>query len=355
MIPPFATEIHHYSAFETSPKCYLLYFLLRSTDTQGSGEVTFDIKDLTKAVDRTRPTVNQWIRDCCQYGLFRYCRWITRSKVTVYYTNLTDVALSQGIDNIGESTWVPLEVFRNSLHVWTSEVKAMSLQHQSFYRMYEEQSKKQQRTKPRVNTHADIFNRKPQDLNTFDFFKALSKDKSERTYTDPVFLGDRCAFVSPSFTTWGGSQTTIASRLDKTTRTVQRHFSAAYRESKGLPDLEKYQLAIAVGTSTSKRTLSKSKQVNDADFNFINRLFTVGRGEHRIEFIAGNNLYNSSVNYRYCDRLGSKIKSRAMKIVKNKLSIPKLNPIDPIYYFSPNTPTDKTKNNWPPLEVDYWR
>lgn len=343
MIPPFAEEVHHYTAFETSPKCYLLYFLLRSIDKEGSGQVTFDIKDLTKAVDRSRPTVNQWIKDCCQYGLFRYCRWITRSTVTIYYTSLSDVALSQGIDDIGESTWVPLEVYRNALHVWTSEVKAMHLQQQSYHQMVKEQAKKQQRKNPRVNTHSDIFNDKPLKLHTSDFLDALSKEGVGGTGKALVSVGDRCVFVGPDFTPWGGSQEKIAKNLNKTARTVQRHFSATYRESKGLLDLEKYQLAIAVGTSTAKRTLSVSKQVDDADFNYINRLFTVGRGESKVEFLAGCNIYNSGVNFRFCDRLGTKIKSRAMKIVKNKLSIPRLKTIDPIYYLSPNTPQEQDK------------
>lgn len=339
MITQIPDYIHCYTAFRHFPKSSLLYFLLRSADDLGSGQVTFDVNLLAQACDRLRPTINTWIRDCCQNGLFRYCEWITRSKVIIYYTNLDDVALSHGIDDIGESTLVPLEVYRSSLHVWTSEVQAMSLQQQSYHEMVKEQAKKQQRIHPRVNTHADIFQAKPQTLHTLDFSQTLSNEGAQRTGKESVILlGDRCVFVGPNFTPWGGSQETIAKRSGLTPRTIQRHFSAAYRESKGLSDLEKYQLAMAVGNSTPQRVLTRSGQVDDEDYKYLNRLFTVGRGDHRVEFLACTNLYNSEVNFRFSDRRSTKIKTKAMKIVKNKLSIPTLKPITPIYLSSLNTP-----------------
>jgi hypothetical protein len=144
---------------------------------------------------------------------------------------------------------------------------------------------------------------------------------------------------------WGGSQETIAKRAGLTPRTIQKHFSDDYRSKKGLEPMNKYQLAKAVGNSSSQRTLSKSKQVVGEDYDYLNRLFTVGRGDHRVEFLAGCNLYNSGVNYRHSDRRATKIKNKSMKIVEHGLSIPNLESILPIPYSSPNTPKEKTKNN----------
>lgn len=345
MITQAPKEIHYYTAARSLPRYHLLYFIARSADEQGSGKVIFDIKDLVEACDRTRPTVNQWIKDCCANGLFRYCEWITRSTVIIYYRNLDDICLAKGIGDVGESTWVPLEVFRSSLHVWSSEVTAMCLQDQSYYRLYEQESKKQQTKKPKVNTLADVFGPKAKEMHTSDFLPSLSKDGAGGTGKSPVFAANRCCFVDSDFTLWGGSQDTIAKRAGLTPRTIQKHFSDDYRDVKGLEPLKKYQLAQAVGNSSSRRTLSKSKQVVGEDYDYLNRLFTVGRGDHRVEFLASCNLYYSGVNYRHSDRRATKIRNKSMKIVKYELSIPNLESILPIPYTSPNTPKEKTKNN----------
>jgi hypothetical protein len=281
-----------------------------------------------EACDRTRPTINQWIKDCCAAGYFRHCEWRDRNTVVIYYRDLTLLALSKGIGDIGVVTEVPLDVFRTSLHIWLTEVAAMNLQDQSFYRMYEQEAKKQQRKRPKVNTPADIFEAKPHEFHTSDFSKAFSQEELGRTGTTPVYLGDRCAFVDPNFTVFGGSQEEIAKRLDLTPRTIQRHLSEDYRASKGLDPMDKYQIAQAVGNSGPRRTLTQSRQVDDENYSYLNRLFTVGRGESKVEFLARCNVYRSKVNYRFCDRRATKIRILSEKITQ----IPKLESIVPTRY-----------------------
>ena len=332
MITLIPKEIKIYSAFNSLKKHSSLYFLARSADVAGSGKVTFDIRDLTKACDRTRPTIQSWIRDCCDAGYFRYVEYVTRHTVTIYYRDLTILALAKGIGDIGVVTEVPLDEFKNRLHIWLTEVTTMHLQDQSYYNMYEQEAKKQGRKRPRVNTPADIFDAKPKETHTSDFFAALSKDELGGTGKSLVYLGDRCAFVSPDFTMFGGSQNEIAKRLDLTPRTIQRHLSDAYRAEKGLEPMQKYQLAKVVGSSTDKRTLTKTGRVDDADYNYINRLFTVGRGATKVEFLAGCNVYNAQVNYRYSDRRATKIRILSEKITH----IPNLESIEPIRYNKSN-------------------
>ena len=316
MITPISKFINYYTAFRSLPKYHLLYFLVRSSDKPGSGVITIKIEELIKACDRTRPTVMRWLKECCKAGYFRYVDWLDRHTLIIYYTNLDDFALSQGIDDIGESTEVPLTTFRSALHVWVSEVRAMNLQDQSVYRMHKEQKRKQKTNQPRVNTPADIFEKKHNEIHTSDYLQALSNNEGVgRTGTSLVHLGDRCAFVSPDFTLFGGSQDEIARRTGVTPRTIQRHLGDAYRLKKGLEVINKYQLAVAVGNSSSRRTLTKSKQIIDVNYDYFNRLFKVGRGETAIEFLATCNVYKSDVNYRYSDRRVNRIKNKAMKIV----------------------------------------
>ena len=326
MITQIPKSVKLYSSFLSLPKYASLYFLARSADIEGSGKVIFDIKDLMGACDRTRPTINGWIKDCCAAGFFRYCKWLTRSTVIIYYTNLNLIALSKGIADIGLVTDVPLEVFRSSLHIWMTECVAMNLQDQSVYKMYEEEAKKQNRKRPRVNTPADIFNAKPKELHTSDFLQALSNGGVGCNGKALVYRGERCAFVSPNFTLFGGSQSEIAKRAGLTPRTIQRHLGDDYRLEKGLEPMTKYQLAVAVSKATTEH--KKVKQSMDDDYNFVRRLFVVGRGENAIEFFAGCNVYQSEVNYRYSDRRATKIRKMSEKIT----NIPNLMAIEPIKY-----------------------
>jgi len=326
MITPIPKTVKIYSSFVSLPKYSGMYFLARSADIEGSGKVIFDIKDLMDACDRTRPTINGWIKDCCAAGFFRYCEWLTRSTVVIYYTDLSLVALSKGIADIGVVTEVPLNVFRTSLHIWITECVTLNLQEQSFYKMYEEETKKQNRNRPRVNTPADIFNGKPKELQTSDFLRTLSNEGAGRTGETLVYLGERCAFVSPNFTMFGGSQAEIAKRIGVTPRTVQRHLGDDYRLQKGLEPITKYQLAKAVGKGTTEQ--KTVKEAIDNDYDFVNRLFVVGRGETAIEFFAGCNVYQSEVNYRFSDRRATKIRKMS-KIITN---IPNLMAIEPIKY-----------------------
>jgi hypothetical protein len=314
MITPIPKEIKIYSSFNSLRKYSSLYFLVRSADVEGSGKVTFDIRDLTAACDRTRPTIQSWIRDCCDAGYFRYVEYVTRHTVTIYYRNLDVFALAQGIGDLGVVTDVPLEVFKTSLHIWMTEVATMNLQDQSYFSMHEKEAKRQERKRPRVNTPADIFNAKPQEIHTSEFIHALSNDGVGSTGTSPVYLGDRCAFVGPTFTMFGGSQETIAKRAGLTPRTIRRHLGDDYRTQKGLEPIRKYQLAVAVGKGTTEQ--KQVKRAMDNHYDFVDRLFVVGRGESAIEFFAGTNVYQSKTNYRYSDRRATKIRNLSMKIVE---------------------------------------
>lgn len=314
MITQIPKEVKIYSAFNNLKKYSSLYFLARTADVEGSGKVTFDVKDLMNACDRSRPTIQKWIKDCCDAGYFRYVEYVTRHTVTIYYRNLDVFALAQGIGELGVVTDVPLEVFKTSLHIWMTEVIMMNLQDQSFHRMSEQEAKRQERKRPRVNTLGDIFNAKPKETHTSDFIHALSNDGVGSTGTSPVYLGDRCAFVGSNFTMFGGSQNEIAKRAGLTPRTIQRHLGDDYRTQKGLEPIRKYQLAVAVGKGTTEH--KQVKKTMDNHYEFANRLFVVGKGDTAVEFFAGCNLYQGKVNYRYSDRRATKIRNLSMKIVE---------------------------------------
>lgn len=327
MITPIPKEVKYYSIFRSLAKSSGLYFLARSADVDGSGKVIFSIQDLMESCQRTRPTIIQWIKDCCAAGLFRYCRWLDRHTVIIYYRELNVVSLSLGISELGLVTYVPIQEFSNRLNVWLTECEAMHLQDQSYWKMYEQEAKKQEKKRPRVNTPADIFRATPQDRNSSDYLQALSKDNVGRTDKALVYLGDRCAFVSPNFTLFGGSQKTIAERAGLTPRTIQRHLGDDYRTEKGLEPIRKYQLAVAVSKATTEH--KRVKKSIDNHYEFANRLFVVGKGESAVEFFAGCNVYQSNrVNYRYSDRRATKIRNLGLKIT----SIPKLESITPINY-----------------------
>lgn len=243
-------------AWEALPGYGNVYLLVRMLDLKGSGWASLSVAQAAEILNLSPRTVVDYVRRCCQHGMFRSLRWDGQNHVQVFYSSLPKVAYAYSSSGGCRVLVEPENLkFKKAIVI---EAIAKSKQQQSFYKQHKEQQTKQNKKKPRMNTLGQVFG------------------KESSCYaggTSPILRRtQRSTFVDSSFTVFGTSQLTIAASVGRSERTVRRRLSSQYREDlasrhqKDLTVLKKTQLAIKTKISPEMLQFQRSESLNGDNY-----------------------------------------------------------------------------------------
>ena len=262
-----------------------LWYACRAIDQSGSGRVQCAIADLANVLQVSIATIRRYLKDGKRLKFFRDAR-TAHGIVTVFYSSTVQVCMANGLESLGAVTEVAISDLHN-LKAIATQAEAQKLQQASYHKA----RKGQKRPIPTANELI------PSSVKSQPCKRSGASGQVVQT-------GDRFLFVSPDFIPFGGSQRTAAKNLGRSSRTVARRLSNRDRFKKGLPILERRQLAI-VCTSNQTKAIDALRLSGDRS---IKRVFSASIGA----IVPKCNIYLQSLALRGCRRLRTAV-SRAVK------------------------------------------
>lgn len=196
-----AVRVHSKIAYALGNKCKL-YYLMRAIDTKGSGRVIFNIDEVLLVLGCSYNTLINYLNS----NSSQICRFYQRknNQMVVYYQSLVRLARTLNIQDLGAVT----ELLVSDLKEWRKYctlAEALKLQTQSYYVAKKEKTAGQEC------------------LDLEGIFKKASRNTTSRNAHGVLVEELKLYYDSDKFAPCGGSQSTIASRIGLTTRTVRRH------------------------------------------------------------------------------------------------------------------------------------
>ena len=200
--------------WENMPGYGNVYLLTRMADVRGSGYSVLDIQETSQVLRLAPRTVRDYVRRCCQYGLFRHIQWNGNNEVKIFYSALAKVATAYSGPGGCRVLVRPKDLCNKKAII--VEAIAKTRQKRSFYQQFKEQQAKQGTKKPRMNSIGQVFG---------------SGSSLYARGTSPIlFRTQRFTFVTSEFTVFGTSQPAIALEMGRHERTARRRLSNAYRQ-----------------------------------------------------------------------------------------------------------------------------
>lgn len=235
-----------FSKDRSGSACNIFWSFVRSLDPQGSGCASFRVADAAKSLYIPKSTIYRYIKNGLRLKIFRRVKSINGIK-TIYYSSVVNVCLAQGVKDLGAIVEVQVKDLKNSKAIAT-QAEVQKLQRASLYKA----KKKDKRPLP-----------------TSD--KLLSQSSKTRGLLDNVVRSThRFLFVTPDFLTYGGSQSTIAKKMGRDRRTINRRLSNKLREKQGMAPLDRVQIAIVL----SGQDVRRSDALLLSGFKAISRFFS---------------------------------------------------------------------------------
>jgi hypothetical protein len=257
-----------------------IYYLVRALDPKGSGRATIDLETASILLDRSRKTVRSHIYLAFKRGLFSYIESKGQGRYFVRYRAEYKACLEREI-GYGAISRAPLHRI-SQLKYLAAEATAEAIQKKSLHHAAKQVSK--------LN---DDGLRLP-DLD-FIFTEAIGSEQS--LGRGILGVGKRCLYLDSSLVPVGGKQETIASSLGRCRATINRRLSHAYRLKRGIPVIEKKQLAIKSHMPTRALPLIREEALVSGDlteFNQAQRHFVQTVSGNIGLFMAHTNIYNCS-------------------------------------------------------------
>lgn len=246
-------------------QCLKIWLFARWLDQsfgKGSGKVSFSLFDAGMLLNRGESTIRKYLAQASKKGLIRHFSTNKQGWCTLYYSSLEKAIVNAGLTEMGPVASCPINNLE-AIAITATEIEIAQLQRSSFYAARKAEQEE---------------GRPPEMVKPLDLLSPPCELPAR-------VLGatDRWIYVSEGFTPYGGSQKSIASVRDVTTRTVERHLSKKYRESpspvksyrEGVKALLKGQIAQRIKRSRSKDLLAAAKYFGEAGkfFEMGDRVF----------------------------------------------------------------------------------
>ena len=246
-------------------QCLKIWLFARWLDQsfgKGSGKVSFSIFDAGTLLNRGESTIRKYLAQASKKGLIR--SFSTKNdQCTLFYTSLEKAVMEAGMTEMGPVASCPITNLE-AIAITATEIEIAQLQKASFYAAIKAEKERGTAT-PTMISPIDLLN-PPCELPA----RVLGKS-------------DRWLYTSEGFIPYGGSQKSVATVREVTSRTVERHLSKKYRESpspiknyrEGVAPLLKGQIAQRITRSRSKEVLAAAKYFGEAGkfFEMGDRIF----------------------------------------------------------------------------------
>lgn len=229
---------------------------------KGSGKITFSIFDAGMLLNRGESTIRKYLAQAARKGLIRKFFTNKEGQCTVFYASLEKAVQTTGNMELGPVASVPITRLE-SIAIIATEIEIAALQRSSFYAAIK--AEKEEGNAPEMVNPIELLS-PPCELPA----RVLGRS-------------DRWIYTSEGFIPYGGSQKSVATVRDVTSRTVERHLSSRYRETPSpvkkyreeLNPLLKGQIAQRISRSRSKEILASAQYFGEAGkyFKMGDRVF----------------------------------------------------------------------------------
>lgn len=264
------------SIVQVASRAARLWVVVRSLDHpvnggNGSGFVRISIAELCQWLNRSERSVWRYLKDALSKKFLHSCH-CENGQLQIEYRGLKSLCRLLGLDGLGAIAEFPLREIQHAKTRATDTVTE-KVQAQSFYKMGEEWGKFAKGSK----TAAVLLH---------------NASSSGKVPGDAVIVrGKRLLYLEPYWRPFGASQQTIADRLGVSLRTVQYRLSNDWRQSRGIPEIDKAQSARQILSECPKaflRDFMHLEENSEQKYVFLgSRLFEIG-----------TNLYNTGVLLR---------------------------------------------------------
>ncbi len=255
-----------------------IYYYVRFLDKEGKGWAILNIDSAATALNRAPKTIVGQIYRAKQRGLFYRAYKQADGSFFVQYKSDVKLCLEHGI-GFGAIASIPLAQLPN-LKYLAADATLEAIQKSSIV-------KAQQLSQ----TNQD--DRRVLDLDhLFADFPSSAKSRGSGI----LAIGRRCIYLSENILPVGGKQATAATCLDRSRSTIQRRLNNTIRSNRGVPLIQKAQLAVR--TTLNPRTIDSLKTIametSDLDLFHESRRYFVQTvdGKNQV-FYACTNVYNS--------------------------------------------------------------
>lgn len=253
-----------------------LWCLVRSLDHPvnggfGSGFVRTSIDELCQWLNRSERSVWRYLKDALSKKFLHSCH-CENGQLQIEYRGLKSLCRLLGLESLGAIAEFPLSEIQHA-KARATDIQAEKLQAQSFHKMKEDFGKFARGARPAA--------------------ELLSNSSSSAKVPGDACIarGKRLLYLAPWWRPFGGSQKAIADRLGVSLRTVQYRLSNTWRESRGIPLIDKAQSAHQVLEECPKpflRDFMRLEENSEQKYVFLgSRLFEIG-----------TNLYSTGVILR---------------------------------------------------------
>ncbi|MBD2201687.1 hypothetical protein H6G33_10040 [Calothrix sp. FACHB-1219] len=204
-----STFIHSY-LIEKIGAPLKLWYLVRAMDKNGSGKSILDSKYIQKTLDISKTTLWRYTKSNLFFKIIR------RGELyTFYYKSLVRICLENEVDNWGASCEIEIEDIKD-LKYYSTLATQLSLQGQSRYLANKSLTKNSNRNKPLSDKDiASLFNNGTNPISDIS--------------TGIILLRSGVLFVNDKWSSFGGSQLTVANRLGVSIRTVNSRLRRAQK------------------------------------------------------------------------------------------------------------------------------
>ena len=255
-----------------------IYYYVRFLDKEGKGWVVFDADDAATALNRAPKTIVGQIYRAKQKGLFYKAEKRSDGLFFVQYKSDVKLCHQYGI-GFGAIASIPLAQLPN-LKYLAADATLEAIQKSSI-------AKAQQVSKTNQDDRTVL------DLDRlFADFPSSAKSRGAGI----LAIGRRCVYLSEQIIPVGGKQATAATCLDRSRSTIQRRLHSTIRSNRGVPPIQKAQLAIR--TKIIPKAIDSFKTIaletSDLDLFHESRRYFIQTvdGKNQV-FYACTNVYNS--------------------------------------------------------------
>jgi len=200
--------------------------MLRGLDQSGSGKAEFSLKAAANLLKVKVSSIRSYIQKLRALEIIKTVSH-GDGRYTAYYCSLFKLAVLANLTSFGPSGTIPLRLLSAGKYAVT-ELTARFLQRQSIRKAQFEHGPHA------VATPEQILYGSSSDLSA----------RAQDSYKGRIIgRSQRYAYVTPRFIPVGGSQAKVAELLGCSRKTVTTHLSESFRKLKGLPYLDRIQIA----------------------------------------------------------------------------------------------------------------
>lgn len=222
---------------EALPSGGELWWYCRGLDRAGSGRVVLNFAQTAEALGLAYGTVCRWFKSCVHHGLFAVLSR-KHGQAVVMLRSLQKAKAAFSVGDVGGCGEVELSQLRNIRYHAT----ALQVEHAQRQALYAAMVGSASSFEGKV-TGQDL-NQLEQALIAPVFERSQSFEwGAEKRSASITWVGERCLFVRPDYLFSGVSQGSVGKSLDRVQRTVSRRLSPAARVKRGLPTIERRQIA----------------------------------------------------------------------------------------------------------------